>query len=240
MPAQFNRDQVISELWRSPDVAAAIAKMEPVALQDELKQELFLVLCEMDEAKLQALSERKELRWYMVGVMRNMVMSDRSTFYNTHRKFSEQILSTSYVSSDGYVVNLTREGDGLTSDAAKAENFESWSREQPEELVHNDVYEPADPLPDSLKPFGLTDDGLEWAASLTEAWEKFPHDSPEIHGLYNEMGLHPYEANMLRLYTEMGKNCQPVAKATGIQVRSVRYVVAAAKAKLQKQLIACS
>lgn len=208
----FNRDKAISDLFRSPDLAAAIGKMEPAPLRDDLRQELFLVLCEMDATKLQGLSERGELRWWAVRTMMTMICTNRSTFYITHRRFNADLLNSAlFISPEGLVTAARSESNsaeayGVYHNSEQATHHSD--RAQPEGLIHHDLLEP----------------GLNWLERVDAAVAE----------------LDPYEANMIRLYADMGNNCQPLAEATGIQVRSVRYVVTQAKVKLQKKLRACS
>lgn len=195
---QFDRIEIISELWRSPEVSAAIAKMEPAELRDDLRQEVFLVLCEMPESKLQGLHERGELRWFLTRVMLNMIKSDRSTFYNTHRKFPEQIISGSHT--------ITVCGEIATHKCG---------------LPEIELFKYAKGYRNGYSPRAQQDDNApSWADRIKDAVGE----------------LDWYEAEMLRLYAEMGYNCVPVAKATGIQARSVRYAVSQAREKLKKKL----
>ena len=53
----MSRDEILSEFWESKSVNEAFEKMQPVELQADLKAEVFLILCEMDESKLIGLYE---------------------------------------------------------------------------------------------------------------------------------------------------------------------------------------
>lgn len=162
----ISREQILCALWQSTDLQKTIRKMKPEDLQDDLRQEIFVVLCEMDAARLQSLWIEKKLTLYIFGMIRNMMVSSESTFYSKHRKYGTMVT------------------------------------DQPKDM------------PDHSDNWHTTADNLE----------------PAIND------LDPYEAEMIKLYADMGQNCQPIAKATGIQVRSVRYVVTAAKEKLKKKL----
>jgi hypothetical protein len=65
--------------------------MQPEELQYDLKAEVFLVLCEMNEEKLIGLYERNELKFYIVRIMLNMIKSDRSNFYKSYRNYTEYV-----------------------------------------------------------------------------------------------------------------------------------------------------
>ena len=85
----MSRDEILSEFWESNSVNEAFEKMQPVELQADLKAEVFLILCEMDETKLIGLYERNELKYYMVRIMLNMIKSDRSSFFKNYRNYVE-------------------------------------------------------------------------------------------------------------------------------------------------------
>lgn len=82
----MTREEVISRLYRDKDLADAIGKMEPAQLRDDLRQEMFLVLCEMNEERLMDMHEKGYLKFFLVRTMLNMIKSDRSTFYNKFRR----------------------------------------------------------------------------------------------------------------------------------------------------------
>lgn len=55
-------------------------------LSDDLFAEMLEALCKLDEPRLIALHENKELLWYSVGVMVRMWQSTSSPFYLTFRR----------------------------------------------------------------------------------------------------------------------------------------------------------
>ena len=83
------KNEILEQYWTLKEVNDAFAKMQPEELQYDLKAEVFLVLCEMNEDKLVGLFERNELKFYIVRIMLNMIKSDRSTFYKNYRNYSE-------------------------------------------------------------------------------------------------------------------------------------------------------
>lgn len=76
--------------------------MQPAHLQDDLKQEMFTAICKLDNEKLMVLAESKQLHRFASGIMMRMITRPRTTFYNTHRKYREELLSGG--------VHLTTEG----------------------------------------------------------------------------------------------------------------------------------
>ena len=87
----MNRDSIITELYLSKDINQAIGKMNPYELQDDLRQEVFLVLCEMEEDRLFQMHNDGYLKYFIVRTILNMAKSDRSTFAKTFRKVYEEV-----------------------------------------------------------------------------------------------------------------------------------------------------
>ena len=85
----MDKNKIIEEFWLNDEVNQAFAKMQPEELQYDLKAEVFLVLLEMDNDKLFGLYERKEIRFYIVRTMLNMIKSDRSQFWKKYRNYTE-------------------------------------------------------------------------------------------------------------------------------------------------------
>ena len=85
------KNKILAEYWTLKEVNDAFAKMQPEELQYDLKAEVFLVLCEMNEEKLIGLYERNELKFYIVRIMLNMIKSDRSNFYKSYRNYTEYV-----------------------------------------------------------------------------------------------------------------------------------------------------
>jgi hypothetical protein len=83
------RSSILTEFYNSIEVNDAISKMHPVELQDDLKGELFLILAELPEEKLIGLYQAKQLRFYVVRVMLNLVRSTDKKFYTKYRNFVE-------------------------------------------------------------------------------------------------------------------------------------------------------
>ena len=82
----MTRLEILDRMYRDPDVEQAIQKMNPAELRDDLRQEVFMVLCEMDEERLMSMHQQGYLKFFLVRTMLNMIKSDRSTFYNKFRK----------------------------------------------------------------------------------------------------------------------------------------------------------
>lgn len=87
----YQRNDILTELWNSKEVNDAIKKMHPKELQEDLKSEVFLILAELDEIKLIDLYEKKQIKFYMVRIMLNLVQSTDKKFYGKYRNFVEYV-----------------------------------------------------------------------------------------------------------------------------------------------------
>lgn len=85
----MGRNEILIEFWNSIEVNNAFSKMYPVELQDDLKAEVFLILCEMPEEKIIDLYTKKYLRFYIVKIMLNLIMSTDKKFYLKFRNYDE-------------------------------------------------------------------------------------------------------------------------------------------------------
>jgi hypothetical protein len=85
------RSDILVEFWQSHEVNEAISKMHPVELQEELKSELFLRIAEIPEEKLIDLYNKKQLRFYVVRIMLNLIRSTDHKFYKKFRNFVEYV-----------------------------------------------------------------------------------------------------------------------------------------------------
>ena len=89
-------------MYLSTDIKDAIGKMNPTDLQDDLRQEVFLVLCEMDEVKLFEMYDGGYLKYFIVRTILNMAKSDRSNFYKRFRQVYAEIPVTYEIKKEEY------------------------------------------------------------------------------------------------------------------------------------------
>lgn len=126
----MTRNEIITELYESRDFNNCIAKMKPEHLQDELKAEVMLILCEKDETLIKALHQKGDLRFYTVRIILNLIQSNTSPFY---KKFRTEHLDIS-VFGDGCPSNNDR--PGLLSGYHELSNYhKSNSDERDAEVI---------------------------------------------------------------------------------------------------------
>jgi len=81
----MTRNEIISDLFTSKDFNACIKKMKPERLQDDLKAEVGLILCEKPDEKIIELHESGMLKFYTVRIILNLMQSSSSPFYKKFR-----------------------------------------------------------------------------------------------------------------------------------------------------------
>lgn len=89
-------------MFLSTDVDSAIRKMQPAELHDDLKQEVFIVLCEMDEDKLLQMYSDGVLKYFIVRTILNMAKSKTSRFFYKYRKISDELNVNLEVKDNSY------------------------------------------------------------------------------------------------------------------------------------------
>ena len=106
--------------------------MEPVHLQDDLKGEVALVVCEWPEEKVLTLHQAGRLEFYVVRVILNMLTNKYSPFYKKFRNIN--VLYTERISNINGVA--TYEGDEARFDFSDLnKKLDNIVREQGQDLV---------------------------------------------------------------------------------------------------------
>ena len=116
----MDRNRIIADLYQDKDILAAVGKMNPPELREDLLQEMFLVLCQKSDEDIQKMHEGGYLKFFLVRTMLNMIKSDRSTFYKQFRAvFSEfndwhsKYLTDEFEAKEGTLKCVTDALDGL-------------------------------------------------------------------------------------------------------------------------------
>lgn len=82
----MTRNEIIEQLFLGKNFNDCVSKMEPEHLRDDLKMEVMLIVCEWPEEKIRGLHERRELEFYVVRVILNLIQSNSSPFAKKYRK----------------------------------------------------------------------------------------------------------------------------------------------------------
>lgn len=88
---------ILSDLFKSQGIANLLSKTNPEHLRDDLRQELFLALCEKPEKVIVDLHEKGQLQWYTVRVCWNMIASSSSPFHKKFRQYVKEYLEESTI-----------------------------------------------------------------------------------------------------------------------------------------------
>ena len=79
-------NKIIQELYEDKTINKLLSNIDPVELQEDLKQEVFLYILEMDCAKLKVLKSENNLLPYVLKIIWNTAISTRSKFYFQFKK----------------------------------------------------------------------------------------------------------------------------------------------------------
>ena len=114
----MNRDEILIDVYSDHFYKGYAASYKP-SLVDEIISELIISLTSMDEAKLISIHKNKELKYYCIAIIRNMVVNEKSNFNNHYGGFNSH--DDFYLDSieDDVVVNVSELEDELIDDIYK-------------------------------------------------------------------------------------------------------------------------
>jgi len=81
----MTRNQIIEELFAGRNFRDCIQKVAPAHLQDELKSEVILKVCEWPDERVTGLYDRGQLEFYVARVIINETRNKYSGFYKKFR-----------------------------------------------------------------------------------------------------------------------------------------------------------
>lgn len=84
------RSDLIAKIYESKEIASALRKMQPAELREELKQEMFVCLCQLSDEKFWSIYNNNGLpglKYWLVRTMLNMIYSTsiNQPFYRNFR-----------------------------------------------------------------------------------------------------------------------------------------------------------
>ena len=104
------RNKILTELFTSKEFNGCISKMQPVNLQEDLKAEVGLILCELPERRLEELHTSGQLKFFTVRIVLNLIKSFNSPFYKKFRKVQTVELSNIEVAENSDIeIKVIRE-----------------------------------------------------------------------------------------------------------------------------------
>ena len=98
-----SRNQILSELFTSKEFNDCISKMNPEHLQEDLKAEVALILCELDEKKLTEIYKTGGLKFYAARIILNLIQSNTSPFYKKYRQVFNRVSETAHEDEDDQI-----------------------------------------------------------------------------------------------------------------------------------------
>ena len=88
---------IISQLWADPKLNEMLGKFHAGAGQDDLKSELFAVLCEKENDFICDLWAKNQLLFYCTGIVQRMIFQPGNRFHRRYRtqsyEFTESLLN---------------------------------------------------------------------------------------------------------------------------------------------------
>lgn len=78
--------EYIEQMYSDAKINQVISKINPVELQDDLKQEFFLILLEYDCDELMKIKTDGNIIGFMLRIIWNLAYSSTSSFYYTYKK----------------------------------------------------------------------------------------------------------------------------------------------------------
>lgn len=86
------KNEIIEQLYKSPQFNDCISKMRPEHLQDDLKAEVILTLLEQPNKKIQQLHTNGHLMFFTSRIVTNMIQSNRSKFCKMYRSVTTNVI----------------------------------------------------------------------------------------------------------------------------------------------------
>lgn len=111
------KEIILNQLTQRKDIKVYISNLtNNLYYRDELYQELFLTLCEMDAINLLDIYRRKKLNGYIVGVLNTMLKLETSPFYRKIKSFQGIIHDeeTTEENNEDYIEQILHELDDST------------------------------------------------------------------------------------------------------------------------------
>lgn len=94
----MDRKDIINEIYHS-NLLNELFKNMGIKQNDfeDLMQEIFIILLEYDEEKINKMYELKQLKWFIIKLIKNQYFSANSPYYKKYKKYYQLI--------DGNIIN---------------------------------------------------------------------------------------------------------------------------------------
>jgi hypothetical protein len=115
----YTKNHILTTLFKSRELAEMLSKFDAGAGNEDLKSELFLVLCNQPEAKIQELAKNSQLMFFATGIVQRMIFQ-KGKFYRTYRTITTEFSSNIEIEEEEYNtekdIMLNRVEDSLEND----------------------------------------------------------------------------------------------------------------------------
>lgn len=85
----FNK--IMTELCEEETVKDIIRNMNIITDADDLEQEIYMILLEYNKDKIIEMYEKKQLKFFIVGVIQRQYNSKTSPFYKKYKKYYSMV-----------------------------------------------------------------------------------------------------------------------------------------------------
>lgn len=89
---------MIDQLYNDKRIDEACKKIaKGNDLWQDLKQELFVVLCEYDQSKIKEIIEKKQIMYFIVRILLNFYNSKTSPFYKKFKHINDEVIDLKFI-----------------------------------------------------------------------------------------------------------------------------------------------
>jgi hypothetical protein len=112
------KEQILLDLWQCPRVVKAISSIYPECLREDIRSDVFAVLCEYPEERLIAIQEKGSVSSYALMMIHHRAKGKNNSFYRKFRQGNAEL-------PDEFPDDVNP--GGFTDEHTKAlENFGEW------------------------------------------------------------------------------------------------------------------
>ena len=141
-----SKNEIISELYESEFMDSLLRKITSNnSLKEDLKQEVFLIISEMDSSKIEQLYVDNHLKYYVIRIIKNQYHSSTSPFHYKYRNNNKIDHNIDLSMEDSYEVQSVY-GDQLERYIQERDSSDVYSKEVRETLnrimsiIDNDLH----------------------------------------------------------------------------------------------------
>jgi DNA-directed RNA polymerase specialized sigma24 family protein len=121
---------LLTEIYQSKEIGEVISRIEPEHMRDDLKQHVFLILLEKEEAFILELNQTGKLKNYIVRLIRQVMAFTHGSFHGDRRKGVA-------ISTDFSIIDETNyESGGMSHKAIYDQMLGTYQEEQSDKEQH--------------------------------------------------------------------------------------------------------